>query len=129
MSDCKREIWTRLETIAATRLFGDGDWLADLETASALSNLLQEMGLKEQVPNHPNTTRTTSLGKEFNVDLLMVFMGLWEPWDSIFVLEKHELLDGDEIDALFDLVNAEKYSELKTRVQQAYRAYYPAGRH
>jgi hypothetical protein len=122
----KRDISTRLEAIVAVRLFGDGNWLVDRESGPALSKVLQEMGLEEQLPNDPKTTRSTSLGKEFNIDLQMVFMGLWEPWDMIFILEEHELIDTDEVDTLVDLLNAEKYSDLRTRVKQAYRDYHKA---
>jgi hypothetical protein len=124
VNDCQHEIWARLEAIVAMRLFGDGDWPANPEAAPVLSKVLQEMGLEEPVPNRPNTARNTAFGKALNVDLLMVFMGLMEPWDSIATLEEYNLLDDDEADTLFGLVEAEKYSELRTRVQQAYRDYH-----
>jgi hypothetical protein len=56
-------------------------------------------------------------------------MGLWEPWDMIYVLEEHGLLDEDEVDHLFDLLqrDEEHYEPaLKARVQQAYRNYHKA---
>jgi hypothetical protein len=69
------------------------------------------------------------LGKGINVDLYEVFMGLWDPWDMIHILEKHGLLDEDEVEHLFVLLQRdEKYYEpvLKARVQQAYRSYHKA---
>jgi hypothetical protein len=123
----KTEIATRLDTIASTRLFGDGRWLVDPETAIALDEALNAMGLQEQLPK--NSSRDTALGKEFNLSLQMVFMGLWEPWDMIHVLEEQRLLDEDEIDRLFDLLerSEEEYERaLKTRVQRAYRDYHKA---
>jgi hypothetical protein len=70
----------------------------------------------------------TSLGKEFNIDLQQVFMGLWDPWDAVHVLLGHHLIGEDEADALFDLLENEINYEptFRTRVQQAYRDYYKA---
>jgi hypothetical protein len=124
----KTEIATRLATIAGTRLFGHERWLADREAAIKLDEALRAMGLQEQVSL--DTCRNTALGDELNVDLHMVFMGLWEPGDMVYILEKNGLLDEDEVDPLFDLVleRDEKHYEpsLKARVQQAYRSYYKA---
>ena len=105
-----REILPRLEKIAAMRLFGDGDWPADGETALALNKALEDMGLQEP---------WTSLNRQFNVDLQMVFMGLLETWDMIIILEDYGLIQEDEVDILYDLCGAEKYSELRT-------SYFPA---
>ena len=94
--DDSREISIRLEAIVAMRLFGDGDWLVNRETGPALSNLLLEMGLEERLPHDPSTTQSTTLGRQLNVDLQMAFMGLWEPFDMLSVLEEHGLIDADE---------------------------------
>jgi hypothetical protein len=83
----KREIATRLAVISGTRLFGQEQWLVDREAAIKLNETLGAMGLCEQVS--ANTFRNTTLGNELKVDLYEVFMGLWEPWDMIHVLEEH----------------------------------------
>jgi hypothetical protein len=113
--------------IANTRLFGHEGWLADREAAIKLDEALQAMGLHEQVS--ANTFRNTTLGKEVDVDLHMVFMGLWEPWEMVLILEERGLLDEDEVDPLFDLLERdEKHYEppFKARVQQAYRNFHKA---
>jgi hypothetical protein len=94
----KTEIVTTLDTIASQRLFGDGRWLVDRAAAIELNEAINAMGLQEQVSE--NTSRDTALGKEVNLSLQMAFMGLWEPWDMIYVLEEHRLLDEDEVDHL-----------------------------
>jgi hypothetical protein len=123
----KHEIATRLAVISGTRLFGQEQWLVDREAAIKLNETLGAMGLREQVS--ANTFRNTTLGNELKVDLYEVFMGLWEPWDMIHVLEEHGLLDEYEVDHLFDLLqrDEEHYEPaLKARVQQAYRNYHKA---
>jgi hypothetical protein len=122
----KAEIIARLDAIVTTRLFGNAKWPADRETAAVLNRILTEMGLQEELPDDPRITRHTSLGREFNVDLQMAFMGLWELWDMLTVLEEYDLLDEDEFDILENLIELKKYRELKARVQRAYWDYYEA---
>ena len=121
----KTEIAMKLAMIGSTRLFGHDGWLADREVAFRLGETLHAMGLQEQVS--ANTFRNTTLGNAVNVDLHMVFMGLWEPSDMVHILKQYGLLDEDEVDALYDLLERdEKHYEppLKARVQQAYRNYH-----
>jgi hypothetical protein len=49
----------------------------------------RELGLEEDVPGMPGTTRSTPLGKELNLDLLMVFVGAWDFWDIPHILEEN----------------------------------------
>ena len=91
----KHEILTRLHQIVADRLFGR-EWLADSDACAAVQTSLVKMGLQEE--ERPNEWRNTSLGKELNVDLFMVFMGLWTASDMPMILEHHGLLDAPEND-------------------------------
>jgi hypothetical protein len=49
--------------------------------------------LDEDVPNSPGTTRSTALGKELKLDLLMAFVGACALWDIPHILEEHGYLD------------------------------------
>jgi hypothetical protein len=75
------------------RLFGSRPWLADWESTVALQRKLRQMGLEEPVPGTSNTTRFTPLGTELRVDLLMVFMGLWDEREIPMILEDHGFID------------------------------------
>jgi hypothetical protein len=44
------------------------------------------------------TWRNTPLGRELHLDLLMVFMGLWDQWEIPMILEDHGLIDDLEAD-------------------------------
>ena len=55
------------------------------------------------------------MGKEFDLDLQLVFIGLLEPWDMVCTLEERGLVSPYEVDALFYLVETERYSELRIR--------------
>jgi hypothetical protein len=126
----KTEAMAIVDAIASRRLFGDEKkWLVEgPNVANALNETLRTLGLVEEDGRY---IRFTALGKELNIDLQQVFMGLWEPWDAIHVLEQHDLLSADEIDSLVDLleVGEERFEPIfKTLVQQAYRDYYGATR-
>jgi hypothetical protein len=56
----------------------------------------------------------------------MVFMGLWEPWDALWVLHEHGLIDADERDRLHDCLNtgADPEPLLRDRVRRAFYEYY-----
>jgi hypothetical protein len=87
------------------------------------------MGLEERVSE--NTFKRTSLGRALNIDLQTVFMGYWDITDMIFILEEHSLIDGEEVEEIFSLLEQDQYSirMLRTRVRQAYREHYGAALH
>jgi hypothetical protein len=126
----RTEVLRVVDAIASRRLFSNEEkWLVPgPTTANALNRTLRTLGLVEE---DGKDTRSTALGKELNIDLHEVFMGLWEPWDAIHVLEQNNLVSDDEMDSLFDLLEmGEQHYEpiLRSRVQQAYRDYYGATR-
>jgi hypothetical protein len=73
----KAEIIAELENMVAARLFSGQPWLADRETISAYHRKLIQMGLVEQVCVEPPTWQYTPLGKEVDIELYQVFIGLW----------------------------------------------------
>ena len=89
----KAEIIAELENMAVTRLFGCQPWLADRETCSAVTRKLIQMGLWEEVSDEPQTWRITPLGKELDVELYEVFMGVIYEGDVPPILEEYGLLD------------------------------------
>ena len=123
----KTDVLTTIDTIVSTRLFGDGTWLVDAKpTANVLTRTLEELGLTETLPDGI-TYRYTRLGKELDLDLQTVFMGLYDVGDAIMILEERNLLATNEADALFDLWEKHEMQFdrwLRARVQQAYRDYH-----
>ena len=98
----KAEIIAELENIVVARLFSRQPWLADPETISAYRQRLIQMGLVEQVRAEPPTWRITALGKEVDVELFQVFMGLWDEWEVPTILKEHGFLDESEFDAILE---------------------------
>jgi hypothetical protein len=120
----KAEIIAELENMVVARLFGRQQWLADRETFPAVHRKLVQMGLMERVCVEPYW-RITPLGKELDVELFEVFVGLVDEWDVVsIILEQHRLLDESEADAIYEVVpdvNAE--SVLRGYVKRAYFDY------
>jgi hypothetical protein len=72
----KAEIVVELEAMVSHRLFGCYTWLANQETVSAINQKLIKMGLVKRISS--DTWQNTPLGKELDVDLLLVFMGFFQ---------------------------------------------------
>src|SRR5262249_24115040 len=107
----KAEIIAELENMVVARLFSRQPWLADRETISAYRRRLMQMGLVEEVRTEPPTRRITPLGKEVDVELFQVFMGLWDEWEVPMILKEYGFLDESECDAIWECASeAYEYS-------------------
>jgi hypothetical protein len=95
----KAEIVAELEAMAWHRLFNSRQWLADRETAYAVKLKLTKMGLIECISS--NVWRFTPSGKELNVKLFWAFMGIWDVWEVLGVLEEYRFIDEWEFDSLY----------------------------
>jgi hypothetical protein len=120
----------KLDRLVVDRLFGEGPWMPDSETAVAFTRMLDELGLQEQVASSVNTWRRTSLGTELKIDLLSVFMGLHWEWEVPDVLEQNHLLAKEEVKNIYDALESETDPEafLRPVVQKAYFRYYKRSR-
>jgi hypothetical protein len=120
----KAKIITELENMVVARLFGPQPWLADRETISAYDRKLIQMGLVEQVCVEPQTWRNTPLGKELDVDLFQVFIGLFDEWEVPSILEEYGLLSESEADAILErMTEANAEGLLSGYVKRAYFDY------
>jgi len=126
----KRTVIQGLHAMIDSRLFGGRPWLADRETSDALRITLDKLGLQERIPGDILTTRSTALGNQLQLDLVMVFIGLWDEWEMPMILEDHGLIDEFDTSRLFDLLETCSDPEylLRPIVRKAYRDHYnPSG--
>jgi len=83
--------------MVVARLFSGQPWLADPETCSAVNRKLIEMGLLKQVHDDPIIAwRITPLGRELDVELFHVFLGVWHYCEVPLILEEYGLLSEAE---------------------------------
>ena len=120
----KAKIIAELENIVVARLFSGQPWLAERETVSAVYRKLIQMGLLEQIRDEPPSWQTTPLGKELDVDLFQVFMGITWEWEMPITLEQYGLLSESEADAIFECASeADAEFLLSGYVKRAYFDY------
>ena len=120
----KVQIIAELENMVAARLFSDQPWPADWEAISALHRKLIQMGLVEQVRNESLAWQITPLGKELNVELFEVFMGIIYEWDVPITLEEHGLINESEFNAIIECTSdADAERLLDGYVKRAYFDY------
>jgi hypothetical protein len=125
----KVEIIAELENMVVARLFSGQPWLADWETNSAYRRKLIEMGLVEQVRAEPRTWQNTPLGKELDVELFQVFMGLIYEWDIPLILEEYGLINESEFNAILECTSdANAQCLLSGYVKRAYFDYRKAAK-
>jgi hypothetical protein len=110
--------------MVVARLFSREPWLADRETFSAVHRKLIQMGSVETVCIEPLTWRISPLGKELDVQLFEVFMGLFDEWEVPMILEHYRLIDEAEADAIYARMDkADAESVLSGYVKRAYFDY------
>ncbi|MGZ3327781.1 MAG: hypothetical protein ACXU85_11535, partial [Xanthobacteraceae bacterium] len=82
--------------------------------------MVHDLGLNEEVPGCPRTTRSTALGREFKLDLLMAFVGAWDPWEIPYILEKYGFIDEPEAEEVLIGSPSEVERNLRRHVVRAY---------
>jgi hypothetical protein len=83
------KVLAELSSMMVARLFGERPWLTDRELSCALRQRLIDLGL--QIPVDTKTTQSTPLGRELNLDLIMVFLGYRCEFEVLWILEEHGL--------------------------------------
>jgi hypothetical protein len=126
----KAEIVVELEAMVSTRLFGQLQWLTDRETFVAVHQRLIDLGLVEPVPGQPDTWQDTRLGKEVDVTLFEVFIGLFDLWDVPIILENRCLIEEEEVDDVYERMSRKTNPEsvLMGYVRRAYFDYRKASK-
>ena len=117
---------TELHAMVHSRLFSQRPWLADPEVCDAMFRKLHDLGLEEEVPGQPGTTCSTGLGTELYMQLMLVFMGLWDYCEIPMILENHGLIDELECENIYDELEAGVDPEhvLLRIVRRAYFEFY-----
>ncbi len=125
----KRTAITSLQAMMHTRLFCDGSWLADRDACIAMDAQLNGLGLQVEVGE--GGSRATTLGKALQLDLAMVFVGLWDEWEVPGILEQHGLIDESDLLSIYDQLEDRDDPErvLRPWVRKAYFDHFnPSGR-
>ena len=110
----------KLHEMADYYLLGEGTWPAHREGLQAFFKTVRDLGLNQDVANHPGTTQDTALGKELKLDLMMAFVGAWDMWEIPNILEEHGYIEATEAEELYSSPSAEAERRLRWLVLRAY---------
>ncbi len=104
------------------RLFDNtAPWPMDVSELADFNKTFETLGLVETVPKEPDTWRNTTLGNSINLDLLMVFLGIWDRFDVPWILQKNGLIDATEFERLENLLLVDdSYTPLLPAIRRAY---------
>jgi hypothetical protein len=118
----KGEALAAVHAAMDSRLFGEGDWLADWESCKAVDRLLNEHGFLLRLSD--SSLHSTALGKETDVDLLMCFLGLFYAWEVPDILHFRGYIDLEECEEIYEqLERGEPEQVLRPVVQKVWRRF------
>jgi hypothetical protein len=119
----KAAVARRLRVLIGERLFGRGPWLPGPKTSWKLWGEIVAMKLVTE--DGSRRSISTPLGKYMNVDLMLVFLGLFDPLLAPITLEQNNLMDEDEVDAVY--AGVEKPERvLPPYLRRAFKKYFGA---
>lgn len=107
----KSKILDQLNAMAAYRLFGERAWVSDPESFIAMDLMFLRLGLQEPVPGCSDTSRSTALGMELDLELIMAFVRSWADEEIPNVLLSYGFIDEIELDRIFELLEAGAHPE------------------
>jgi hypothetical protein len=117
----KAAVVCKFHQIADHYLLGAGTWPADPDGLPAFFKTVRDLGLDEDVPDSPpGTTRSTALGKELKLDLLMAFVGAWEMWEIPQILHEYGYIDETDVEDLSTGPEVEAERRLRWLVLRSY---------
>jgi hypothetical protein len=97
----KAHIVSKLHAITDHYLLVAGTWPLEPEQLNSFWAMIREFELEEDVPNSPGTTRSTALGNDVNLELMMAFVGAYELLEIPGILESNGLLTEAETDEIY----------------------------
>jgi hypothetical protein len=97
----KASVICKMHELTDNCLLGAGTWPLDGERLAAFFKMVRDLGLEEDIPGSPGTTRSTALGIELKLDLFTVFVGAWDVWEIPIILENHGYIGEFEAEKLW----------------------------
>ena len=111
-----------LDELVRARLFNSAaSWPMDPSEIANIDRTFEILGLVERVSGDLDCWRNTPLGNAINLDLLMVFLGIWDEYEVPQVLRDNGLIDEWEYEHLWVLLGGGcDYATLRPAVRRAY---------
>ena len=122
----KTDIVRRLHAIIDYHLFTSTSWPAGGEAVYAFWRMLKEIGLTEAVAGMVDTFRFTTLGFDCGGPLASYFIGACEPWEIPMLLEQQGLIEEEEAEAFYSLLEDQDesvFERVEMLVRRAHRRF------
>src|ERR1700687_4019428 len=113
----------KLHEIADYCLLGEGTWPIHREGLEVFNKMVRELGLDEAMDGQPGASRSTALGKELKLDLMMAFVGSWDMYEIPGVLEQHGYIDETDTGDLCSASSVEIERRLRWLVRRSYNEF------
>jgi hypothetical protein len=107
--------------MVAKVLFGPNPWPPKPIVVNAALN---KLGVEEWIDGL-GTSRLSRLGKEVDADLFRIWLGGFEEWDALWIIEERELICSIDAEEMWERVEAgeDVRRELRLLLQQSYLTY------
>jgi len=116
-----QEVAVRLHSMVEKVLFGTNPWPPEPIVVNAA---LDKLGVEECVDGR-GTFRLSQIGKEVDADLFRIWLGGFEAWDALWIIEERELICSIDAEEMWERIEAgdDVKRELRLLLQQSYLTY------
>jgi hypothetical protein len=97
-----------------------GCQLPDLSALRIVGTLRRGDQQAEDVPDYPGATRSTALGNELKLDLVMAFVGAWDIWEIPYILVDYGYIEESQAEELCNGPQLQAERKLRWYVFRAY---------
>jgi hypothetical protein len=117
-----QEVALKLHSMVERVLFGTKPWPPEPVVVNAT---LDKLGVEECI-DAGGTSRLSRLGKEVDADLFRIWLGGFEVWDTLWIIEERGLICSIDAEEMWERIEAgdDVRRELRLLLQQSYLAHY-----
>jgi len=116
-----REVTLRLHSMVEKILFGTNPWPPK---PVVVNQALDKLGVEECIDER-GTCQLSRLGKKVDADLFRIWLGGFEVWDALWIIEERELICPIDAEEMWERIEAgdDVTRELRLLLQQSYLTY------
>ena len=116
-----QEVALKLHSMVEKVLFGTKPWPPEPIVVNAA---LDKLGVEECIDAR-GTSRLSRLGKEVDADLFRTWLGGFEVWDALWIIEERGLICSIDAEEMWERIEAgdDVRRELRLLLQQSYLTY------
>ncbi len=123
-----QNVLTELHSMIDQQLVGEGPWPGGRRACERLNERLAELGLLQWIDGSIERIMPTTLGLEFDLELMFVWLGNISESDMIMILADRGLIDERATNAANRIADSDTPEQFRVLVRRAYQKHYnPTG--